>query len=121
MANGAGEAEIAATRWVVWNWQVGYAITLPVPLLGMFVFIKRDHLVLDENGDLADTAEIRYPIHELCHSKQVLDWGVARYYWRHIAARIRTRSMIARESDVETPCYEIQGEVLATYQRREDG
>lgn len=117
MANGVGEAEIASTRFVVWNKQKGYAITLPIPFLGMLVFIKSDHLVRDENGDLADTTEIRYPIHELCHSKQVLDWGVLRYYWRHLTTRIKARDLIVRDSDVEVPCYEIEADVKAKYEQ----
>ncbi len=64
VANGVGEAEIAATRWYILNLQFGAAITLPLPFLGTTVFIKRAWLVLDENGDLADVAEIRMPVHE---------------------------------------------------------
>ena len=117
MANGVGEAEIAATRFIVWDKQKGYAITLPLPFIGMLVFIKRDHLVLDDNGNLADSSEIRYPIHELCHSTQALEWGVLRYYWRHVTTRIKTRDMISRESDVEVPCYQIEANVKAKYER----
>ena len=43
--------------------------------------------------------------------------GRVRYYWRHIATRIRTRDMISRDSDVEVPCYEIEARVKAKYEQ----
>ena len=113
--HGVGESEIAATRFYVFNFQIGAAITLPVPLLGPVVLIKGKRLVRDADGELADGPAIRFPVHELCHARQVLDWGTLRYLARHIWARIKTRSVLAANAPEEVPCYEAQEAAEAFY------
>ena len=109
--HGVDEAEIAATRWYVWNFQIGAAITLPVPFLGPVVFIKDGRLPIGADGELEDAQDLRFPVHELCHARQVLDWGTARYIVRHLLARIRTFSVLAKSAAEEVPCYDAQQRV----------
>ena len=111
IAHEVGEAEIAATQFFRWNFQIGGAITLPLPFLGTCVFIKSKHLVLDENGDLDKAGTISIPVHELCHSAQIAEWGAFTYLRRQIWARIKTFNVYAKSSPEEKPCYEKQDTV----------
>ena len=113
--HGVGPSEIAATRFYVFNYQKGAAITLPVPFLGPVVLIKGERLVRDADDELTDGPDIRFPVHELCHARQVLDWGTLRYLARHIRARIQTRSILAKSAPEEVPCYEAQEAAEASY------
>ena len=72
-------------------------------------------LVRDADGELTDGPDIRFPVHELCHARQVLDWGTLRYLARHIRAWIQTRSILAKSAPEEVPCYEAQEAAEASY------
>lgn len=44
--------------------------------------------------------------HELCHVAQLIRWGILRYYWKHIIARIKTRNLYASTHPIERECYD---------------
>lgn len=46
--------------------------------------------------------------HELCHAEQIERLGGMRYIWQHIWWRIKTRSLYAKSSPLEWPCYRAQ-------------
>ena len=43
--------------------------------------------------------------HELCHVAQARRWGFLGYWRRHLAARLRTRSLLAKDDPVEVEAY----------------
>ena len=57
--------------------------------------------------------------HELCHVRQIQDWGGLAYIRRHIWARIKTRSILARTAIEESVCYSAQAKVTAFYRGRQ--
>ena len=83
------------SKWLTVLLPFGLAITLPIPRRRQLILARRR---LDED-------ELR---HEYCHAWQVVDWGSRHYLWRHIWARIKSRSLTAPMSEVEFPCYKAQ-------------
>ena len=113
---GVTEEEIAATHVFCWDMQVGAAVTLPLPNGAAVVLAKDRYLPQDPTGRLQDGRHVALLRHEFCHVRQIREWGVLTYLGKHIAARIQTRSILARDSDVERPCYEAQRRALAEYE-----
>ena len=107
--------ELKAARIFVFGYQFGAAITLPIPILGPTILIKRKWLVYDDNDELEDAESIKMLRHELCHVRQILDWGGLAYVRRHILARIKTRNLYARSAPEESDCYWAQAQVEAHY------
>ncbi len=113
--------ELTAARIYVFNWQAGAAITLAVPLLGPVILIKRRWLVYDADGELADAESLKKLRHEMCHVRQILDWGGLTYIRRQLWARVKTGSLYARASLEESECYTAEAEVTCFYRRRQQG
>ena len=84
---------------------MGGAITVALPFKRAVILLKSRYLQLPELADGRHLALIR---HEFCHVNQLQRWGFAQYWLRHLWARVRTRSVLAAESDAEAPCYEAQ-------------
>ena len=108
--------EIAATRVFQWDLQLGAALTLPLSDHTAVILAKDRYVPLDSRGQLLDGRHVALLVHEFCHVRQIREWGALTYLGKHIAARIETRSILARESDVERPCYEAQRRALAEYE-----
>ena len=115
--HGVAPRELKAARIFVFDFQLGAAITLPFPILGPVVLIKRKWLVYNNDDQLADVESIKMLRHELCHVRQILDWGGLAYLIRHVLARFKTRSLYARSAPEESDCYWAQAQVEAYYRR----
>ena len=118
MQHGVERRELNAARIYVFNMQLGGAITLPFPFLGPVILIKRRWLVFDDEDELEDSPRIRILRHELCHVRQLLDWGGLAYMRRQVWARIKTLSLYAKTAPEESVCYSAQAKVQAFYRNR---
>ena len=103
---GVDREDLERTHFIRFNWQFGDAFTLPIPFLGTVVLIKSRFLE-SEGGELKDTPDLWLVRHELCHAAQIRRWGGLKYLFKHLWARIHTRSILVVNSDVEAPCYEV--------------
>ena len=116
---GVGEAELMAASFHRFNWQVGAAVTLAMPGGRCLILMKSKYLKTDESGQLVVSHLLHLHRHELCHVAQAQRWGFFGYWRRQLWARIATRSLLARNSDVERPCYEAAAaayqELVKTY------
>ncbi len=96
-------------RTTFWGWRkpfISGGLTVVLPFGKTIVIIESRYLRKDADGELIIDRQIALPRHELCHVQQGEDWGVLGYWRRHIWARIKSRSMGAKETDVERHCYE---------------
>lgn len=105
---GVPEEDLEAARFVRFNWQAGGAITLPIPFGGAVVLAKNRYVVTGDDGAIAVGRHLALLRHELVHVRQRKDWGILRYWMKHLWARVTTGSLLARESDAERPGYEAQ-------------
>ena len=121
MQHGVKLSELEAVRIFVFDWQAGAAITLAVPLLGPVILIKRRWLVYDAGGELADNESLKKLRHEMCHVRQILDWGGLVYLRRQLWARVKTGSLYARASPEERECYTAEARVTCFYRSRQQG
>ena len=119
--HGVKLSELVAVRIYVFDWQAGAAITLAVPLLGPVVLIKRRWLVYDGDGELADNESLKKLRHEMCHVRQILDWGGLAYLRRQLWARVKTGSLYAKTSPEERECYAAEAQVTCFYRSRQQG
>lgn len=120
--HGVTDEEMEKARIFVFNQQFGAAITLPIPLLGPTIFIKKKYLVFEPPVDggesqLEDGPSIALLRHEFCHVRQILEWGSLMYMPRQLWARVRSRSLYAKETPEEAPCYQAEREAREHYQR----
>ncbi|PZC47514.1 MAG: hypothetical protein C1O27_001461 [Chloroflexi bacterium] len=113
--HGVADDRIKATRIFVFNRQKGGAITLPLPFLGPTILIKSHWLVRGPDGELEDCDSLELLCHELCHVRQIQEWGAFAYLRRQLLARIKTRSVFAKSAPEEAECYEIQQRVHQRY------
>jgi len=113
--HGVTNRELNHARIFVFNQQLGSAITLPLPVIGPVILIRRGWLVFDDDDHLADGPSLKVLRHELCHVRQILDWGGSAYIRRHILARIRTRSFYAKRAPEESTCYLAEAKVAGHY------
>ena len=121
-AHGVTDDEMEKARIFVFNQQAGAAITLPIPLLGPTIFIKKKHLVFEPAVDggepqLEDGPSIALLRHEFCHVGQILEWGSLMYMARQVWARVRSRNLYAKETPEEAPCYQAEREAREHYPR----
>ncbi len=121
MQHGVEPPELKAARIYVFDWQAGAAITLAVPLLGPVILIKCRWLVYDADGELADGESLKKLRHEMCHVRQILDWGGLTYIRRQLWARVKTGSLYARASPEESECYAAEAKVTCFYRGRQQG
>ena len=110
MSFGVTADELEAATFGKLDWQSGAAVTLALPFGGCLILAKSKYLKTDEKGELPVTYSLNLLRHELCHVNQVKRWGFFGYWRRQLWARVQTRSLLARESDAERPCYEAQRE-----------
>ena len=103
---GAEPADLEKATFLVFNFQVGAAITLPVPFLGGLILHKSKFLD-DDRKEFRDTSDLWLVRHELCHVAQIRRWGVAKYLAKHVWARVRHLSLLAESSRVEACCYQV--------------
>lgn len=118
--HGVALRELKAARIFVFDFQLGVAITLPFPIWGPVILIKRKWLVYDDDDELKDAESIKMLRHELCHVRQILDWGGLAYLRRHVAARLKTMSLYATTAPEESECYWAQAQVEAHYRQLRD-
>ena len=116
--HGVAQRELNAAHIFVFDMQAGAAITLPFPILGPVILIKRKWLVFDDDDELEDSAKLRILRHELCHVRQMLDWGALAYMRRQLWARVKTLNLYAKTTPEESVCYTAQAEVLAHYRNQ---
>ncbi|MBI4305350.1 MAG: hypothetical protein HY678_03425 [Chloroflexi bacterium] len=114
---GVTATHLGRTRIFGWDLQRGGAITIALPLRLALIPIRRRYLVRDAQGELADGPHLALIRHEFCHVQQNSEWGFLGYWRRHLLARLRSRSLLAAESDVEAPCYEAQRHATADFAR----
>lgn len=117
MKHGVAQRELKAAHVFVFDAQFGAAVTLPFPILGPVILIKRKWLVYNDDDELKDAESIKILRHELCHVRQVLDWGSLAYLRRQIIARFKTMSLYAMTAPEESGCYWAQAQVEAYYRR----
>ncbi len=113
--HGVALRELKAAHIFVFDMQAGAAITLPFPILGPVILIKRKWLVFNDNDELEDSARVRILRHELCHVRQILDWGALAYMRRQLWARLRTLNLYTKTTPEESVCYTAQAKVAAHY------
>jgi hypothetical protein len=113
--HGVADDRIRATCIFVFNRQKGGAITLPLPFLGPTILIKSHWLVRGPDRELEDCDSLELLYHELCHVRQIKEWGTFTYLRKQLLARIRTRSILAQAAPEEAECYEVQQEVHRHY------
>ena len=97
-----------------WGWRKPFirgGLTVVLPFGKAIVIIESRYLRKDANGQLIIDRQLALLRHELCHVQQGEDWGALGYWRRHIWARTKSRSMAAKETDVERHCYEALREV----------
>ena len=75
-------------------------------------------LVFDDDDELVDSARLSILRHELCHVRQMPDWGALAYICRQLWARVKTRSLYAKTAPEESVCYSALAKVLAFYRNR---
>ena len=121
MQHGVELSELEAARIYAFDWQLGAAITLAVPILGPVILIKRKWLAYDADGELADSESLKKLRHEMCHVRQILDWGGLAYFRRQLWARVKTGSLYAKTSPEESECYAAEAKVTCFYRSRLSG
>lgn len=81
---------------IAWRWQAGRALTLPIPGLGVCIFVQ-SRLDWERDGKLRR--------HELAHAEQIARWGAWQYLWRHFWARVQWLNLFAWQDEVEAEAY----------------
>ena len=102
--------ELRAASFHRWDLQLGGAITVALPGRRARILMRSHYLPTGADGQLTVGSHLSTVRHELCHVRQLSQWGFLGYWWRHLMARIRTRSVLAQESEEERPCYEAQAQ-----------
>lgn len=107
VSQGVSASVLDSTRFRSLNWQAGDALTVVWPFGRATVFIRSRFLEADPAGDLPVDRNLPLIRHELFHVQQGQEWGFLSYWARHLWARVRHRSISAKESSVEAPAYEV--------------
>lgn len=86
-------------------WQPFPAFTLPLPISVCIITIRRNLLVRDPHGDLADGPALAPLMHQLYHVHQRLEWGFLPYLGRHLWSRLVPKGLPVRRRHVEREAY----------------
>ncbi len=108
ISQGVPVSALNSTRLRVLNWQTGDALTVMLPFGRATIFMKSRFLEVDADGSLPVSRRLPLIRHELFHVQQGQKWGFFSYWARHLWARVRHRSISAKQSSVEAPAYEVQ-------------
>ena len=109
---GVGVAHLDSTTF--WGWRklfISGSLTVVLPFGKAIVIIESRYLRKDANGQLVIDRELPLLQHEVCHVQHGEDWGALGYWRCRIWARIKSRSMAAKETEVERHCNEALREV----------
>ncbi len=108
LSQGVPESVLTAATFRALNQQMGAALTVVWPTRNATVLIKSKYIETDESGEIPVTYKLALIRHELYHVEQGQQWGFIGYWARHLWARIRHLSVMAKSSSVEAPAYELQ-------------
>lgn len=108
ISQGVSESHLDAARFTKLNWQFGDALTVVWPFGRATIFMKSRFLETDDSGEFPVGRNLGLIRHELHHVEQGHNWGFIKYWARHLWARIKHRSISAKQSSVEAPAYELQ-------------
>jgi hypothetical protein len=103
---GVTERDLRAASFFKCNLQFGGAITLALPMGRCIVLPRSKYLKPGPDGELPVDGSLALIRHELCHVAQARQWGFFGYWRRQLWARVKSRSLLAANSDAERPCYE---------------
>ena len=99
IASGVPEVDLLHTRIRVWRFQGALTAALPG---GRATILCPRTWIEDQKG-------YGYAWrHETVHVAQAARWGFVGYWRRHLAARLRTRSLLAKDDPVEIEAYEAE-------------
>lgn len=99
---------LKATGFRVLNRQAADALTVVWPFGKATVFIKSEFIETDDSGEIPVGWHLALIRHELYHVEQGRKWGFVGYWACHLWARVKHRSIKAKEASVEAPAYELQ-------------
>ena len=102
--HGVTKDEILATDFV--TWPCAGALTAPISAKRVTVFVPRAWIGNQTGYGYAFR-------HEFYHVRQARTWGRVSYWMKHVAARIKTRSMLAKDDPVEIGAYDAERKFLA--------
>ncbi|MBI4202253.1 MAG: hypothetical protein HY532_03960 [Chloroflexi bacterium] len=98
----------------VW-WMPLAAVTIPLPIGGCMMVVRRRALVRDSEGALADSGALAPLVHQFCHVHQRLEWGFALYIARHVWNRLAPRGVPEQALQVEREAYRAAREVVEAH------
>ena len=84
---------------VIWPPFTGFVV--PLPFLGPAIIIGRRYLDRELDGQLADSPDLAYLVHQYCHALQKLEWGAIKYVWRHVWSRLISKGVETHRLQVE--------------------
>ncbi len=113
ISQGVTETVLNAAKFRALNFQAGDALTVVWPNRNATIFIRSRYIEPDESGELPVTWKLALIRHELHHVEQGQQWGFFRYWARHLWARVKYRSISAKNSPEEAPAYVLQRQARA--------
>lgn len=116
---GVSSKTLEKTRVYAIRWQPALAFTVPVPFAGCIILVRRTLLDLEADSELADSAALALLVHQFCHAHQRVEWGFFPYLWRHLWARLVSRSIPVRHRQVEREAYNAERQVQESYSASE--
>ena len=112
-SQGVSESVLESAKFRVLNWQAGDALTVVWPNRNATVFVRSRYIETDDAGELPISWKLALIRHELYHVEQGQQWGFFKYWARHLWARVKHRSISAKNSSVEAPAYVLQRQARA--------
>ena len=113
-----GVSSTALTRTTVFavKWSNINGWMLPLMFVRPIIFIGKNILDVQLDGELADNEALAPLVHQYCHAHQRLQWGFASYIWRHLSARLVARWKPIHHLQVEREPHEMINHVYDYYQ-----